>query len=188
MRSSNRLRPCGLALTASTSRAQRTRHWRVVLIVLLLVSGVVVAVNNGVLNVRGSALVAGAVAATGVLRLIVVKEPDERPGPFTRIIEAGAPSPRGATWLQDRERTLELATATSGDAYRLLRPAVAHLVDEWLRATHGVDLGDPDAVRHLPSELWDLVRPDRSRPENPHAAGPTRSEVAGIIDRLEALP
>ena len=160
---------------------------RLVLVVALL-SGTVVAANAGLLNTRGTVFVAGAAATVGLLRLIVEGEGDDRPGPFTRIVDAGAPSARGATWLQDRERTLELATATSGDAYRLLRPAVADLVDEWLRATHGVDLTHAEAARHLPPEMWDLVRPDRPRPENPHAAGPTRSEVAEIIGRLEALP
>ena len=82
----------------------------------------------------------------------------------------------------------ESSDEAAGDAHRLLRPVVSDLVDEWLRATHGIDLRHPDAARLVPNELWDIARPDLPRPENPHAPGPATVEVAGIIEQLERLP
>ena len=164
------------------------RWWRLGVFTVATLLAVVVGVRNLESNGRGVVIVAGAVLIIAFLRLIVLDGADRQRGPFTHVLHAPLAPGDTATQVRDTERTVQLATATVGDAHRLLRPVVSDLVDEWLRATHGIDLRHPDAARLVPNELWDMARPDRPRPENPHAPGPATVEVAGIIEQLERLP
>jgi hypothetical protein len=161
---------------------------RCVILAAVIVVGVALAVHNVESNGRGVIIITTAVLTAAVLRLIIVDEAERPAGPFTRISTTPPSSPEPATQIRDTERAVQLATATAGDAHRLLRPMVADLVEEWLRATHAIDLHHPDADRLVPAELWAIARPGLPRPDNPHAAGPTTAHVADIVDRLESLP
>ena len=147
------------------------------------------AVHNVDSNSRGVIIVVvGAVLTVVFLRLILIDGADHRTGPFTQLLGTPRSSPDAATQVRDTERAVQLATATVGDAHRLLRPMVAGLVEEWLRATDAIDLDHPDAAGLVPDELWEVARPGLPRPDNPHAPGPPPACVAGIVDRLESLP
>ena len=161
---------------------------RRVIVAAVVVAGLALAVRNVESNGRGVVIVAAALLTAAFLRLVTIDEPERPPGPFTRISDAPPSSPEAATQVRDTERAVQLATATAGDAHRLLRPMVADLVEEWLRTTHAIDLHHPDAARLVPAELWEISRPGLLRPDNPHAAGPTTARVADIVDRLESLP
>jgi hypothetical protein len=163
--------------------------WRRRIIVgAMIVVGLALAVQNVESNGRGVVIVTAALLTAAFLRLIMIDDAERPPGPFTLVATAPPSSPEAATQVRDTERAVQLATATAGDAHRLLRPMVADLVEEWLRATHAIDLHHPDAARLVPAELWAIARPGLPRPDNPHAAGPTTARVADIVDQLESLP
>lgn len=163
-------------------------RWRGVLLAVAIVVAAVVSREALASNPRGAVIVASTILSVAFLRLLVLDEGESRARPFTDLVAAPTVFSGAGTDVRDRERTIQLATATAGDAHRLLRPLVADLVGEWLQSTHGVGLDHPDAARLVPNDLWDIVRPGRPRPENPHGPGPTAARVGEIVDRLEALP
>jgi hypothetical protein len=97
---------------------------------------------------------------------------------------AAAPVPGDLEWVQ---RTVA-ATSHAGEMHWRLRPVLREVAAAGLRQRR-VDLdGDPDAARALLApETWELVRPDRPRPEDPFAPGLGRDDLKVVLDDLEGL-
>ncbi len=97
---------------------------------------------------------------------------------------------------QDREvgdlarldRAVSTATASAGDLHSRLRPILREIAADGLRR-RGVDLDtDPAAAQAvLTPETWELVRPERPRPEDPFAPGLPPAKLDAVLDDLEAL-
>ena len=87
-------------------------------------------------------------------------------------------------WVQ---RTVA-AASHAGEMHWRLRPVLREVASVGLRLRR-VDLdGDPGSARALLSPLtWELVRPDRPRPDDPFAPGLGRDELRAVLDELEAL-
>ena len=90
--------------------------------------------------------------------------------------------------LEQVQRSVERSLAHAGDVHQQLRPVLREIAAHRL-ARRGVALeAQPDAAAELLGpEAWELVRPDRPRPENPFARGLRAERLAAILDRLEAL-
>jgi hypothetical protein len=86
------------------------------------------------------------------------------------------------------ERAVSTATTHAGDLHTRLRPILREIAADGLRR-RGVDLdGDPAAARALLAPgTWELVRPDRPRPDDPFARGLPRAQLDAVLDDLEAL-
>ena len=86
------------------------------------------------------------------------------------------------------DRLVRAGTRYAEGVHRELRPLLAEVVEPSL-GRRGLTLDGPEApVRAaLGDELWDVVRPDRPRPEHPLGPGMDRAGLEGIADRLEAL-
>jgi hypothetical protein len=97
------------------------------------------------------------------------------------------PAPRPAD-LERLERLVVTGCSTAGNVHARLRPELAEIARVRLRR-HAIRLDrDAEQARDaLGEELWELVRPGRSRPEDPHGDGIALTELAEMIDRLEAL-
>ena len=93
-----------------------------------------------------------------------------------------------AASLAEAERVTWGAIANAGDAHWRLRPVLRDVATPALHA-RGIDLdGDPVAVRALiGNEAWELVRPDRPRPDDPFAPGMPPAALARILRSLEDL-
>lgn len=90
--------------------------------------------------------------------------------------------------LQRLEVLVGASGLSAADTHSTLRPLLRGIAAVGLNR-RGVRLaGDRDAARELlGEELWEIVRPGRPRPADPHARGVTLQTLAEMTDRLERL-
>jgi hypothetical protein len=90
--------------------------------------------------------------------------------------------------LASLQRRVATGTAHAGELHLRLRPVLREVAAEGLRR-RGVDLdAEPDRARELlAADTWEVVRPDRPRPDDPFAPGLPPKRLDAIIDDLEAL-
>jgi hypothetical protein len=95
--------------------------------------------------------------------------------------------PRPAA-LERIERVVEAGRQTAGDVQVRVRPLLREIAAPLLRR-EGVRLdSEPQQARAvLGEELWDVVRPDRPRPQDWRAPGITLPELERLVQRLERL-
>jgi hypothetical protein len=96
---------------------------------------------------------------------------------------------RSPKWPADLERVERALVAHSAaDVHVRLRPLLREIAEP-LAWRHGVRLDhDPERARELlGSDLWEIVRPERPRPEDPRAPGLASERLEQIIARLEEL-
>ena len=102
----------------------------------------------------------------------------------------GQPAPAGeATGDRERlDRVVTIATTHAGDLHLRLRPILREIAADGLHR-HGVELdAQPQAAQKLLApETWELVRPDRPRPDDAFAPGLAPKRLDAILDDLEAL-
>ena len=129
------------------------------------------------------AVVAVVVAAGAVRALIETLPPLRRP--------ASGPASSAAVASGDRERldrVVSTATTHAGDLHLRLRPILREIAADGLRR-RGVELdAQPQAAQKLLApETWELVRPDRPRPDDAFARGLAPARLDAVLDDLEAL-
>jgi hypothetical protein len=80
------------------------------------------------------------------------------------------------------------ATSHAGELHLRLRPVLREIAANGLRR-RGVDLDEqPQAAQELLApETWELVRPDRPRPDDAFARGLAPARLNAVLDDLEAL-
>ncbi len=86
------------------------------------------------------------------------------------------------------DRVVSAATSHAGDLHLRLRPIVREIAADGLRR-RGVELdAQPQAAQELLApDTWELVRPDRPRPDDAFARGLAPGRLDAILDDLEAL-
>ena len=133
---------------------------------------------NAALTVLAVVIAAGAVRA-----LSETLPPLRRP--------ARAQPASGAAVTGDRERLdriVSTGTTHAGDLHLRLRPILREIAADGLRR-RGVELDtQPQAAQKLLTpETWELVRPDRPRPQDAFAPGLAPKRLNAVLDDLEAL-
>lgn len=88
--------------------------------------------------------------------------------------------------LERARRIIVGALSNADDVHRGLRPRLARIAEERLR-TLGLSLTDAAAPELLGPDAWELVRPDRPRPQEPFAAGVSLERLRRALDALERL-
>jgi hypothetical protein len=107
-------------------------------------------------------------------------------------LRRAAPGPASPTEVTgDREhleRVVSVATIHAGDLHLRLRPILREIAADGLRR-RGVELdAQPQAAQKLLApETWELVRPDRPRPDDAFARGLAPKRLDAVLDDLEAL-
>jgi hypothetical protein len=122
------------------------------------------------------------VAAAAVRALSETLPPMRRAAP-------GPPSPTEVTGDRERlDRVVSIATTHAGELHLRLRPILREIAADGLRR-RGVELdAQPQAAQKLLApETWELVRPDRPRPDNAFAPGLAPKRLDVVLDDLEAL-
>jgi hypothetical protein len=86
------------------------------------------------------------------------------------------------------DRLVRAGTRHAEGVHRELRPLLTEIVEPALTRRGLAPDGPEKQVRELlGDELWNLVRPDRPRPEHPLGPGLERAALERIADRLEAM-
>ena len=109
--------------------------------------------------------------------------------PFDAALAAmRAPETEETTPL-DAERDIELSRIETLHFHVRVRPVLREIAAHRLRTSYGVELDrEPERARELlPSDVWEVVRPDRPFPADRLAAGPTLAEQRQLLDGLERL-
>jgi hypothetical protein len=136
------------------------------------------------LLVRVYALVIGALALA-TLTAATTYAARQTKSPFAAAMRRPrARNPRPEV-LERLERQLALALENAGDFHFRLRPALVEAADAALWRTHGVQL--ERAEPYVSAELWALIRPDLSAPEDRRAPGPPLADVALLVDEIERM-
>jgi hypothetical protein len=128
-------------------------------------------------------LAVGSLALLAALRVTVGRLPPEQPSPLDTGAP-GSPAERPPD-LIELERSVELGAQSEFDLYFRLRPRLRRIAAAKLRA-RGIDLdaGNGDAAAALGPTVWELLRPDRPRPD---ATGSRARSVRSIQAAVEAL-
>ena len=124
------------------------------------------------------------VIAAGAVRALTQTLP-----PLRRPAAAGPSAAAVATGDRERlDRVVSTATTHAGDLHLRLRPILREIAADGLRR-RGVELDtQPQAAQELLApDTWELVRPDRPRPDNAFAPGLAPKRLDAVLDDLEAL-
>jgi hypothetical protein len=90
--------------------------------------------------------------------------------------------------LQRIERVVAAGRQSAGDVQVRVRPLLREIAEPLLRR-EGVRLdSEPEQARALlGEELWEVVRPDRPRPQDRRAPGLELSELERMVSEMERL-
>jgi hypothetical protein len=130
-------------------------------------------------------LVAGALALLAALRATIGRLPAEQRSPIDE--PPAVRKDERPKDLADLEGLVSSGAESEFDLYFRLRPRLRRIAQAKLRA-HGIDLdASPDeAAAALGPEAWDVLRPDRPRPE-PTARARSLPAITAVADALERL-
>jgi hypothetical protein len=138
-------------------------------------------------------VIAAAVAAVVAVALVLAVRAmglalPARPSAFDAALDRTHPPPDPVGTLDRAGGVVWNATANAGDAHWRLRPVLRDIAAVELHA-RGIDLDrDVDGARALVGEeAWELIRPDRPRPDEPFAPGIPPESLARILAVLERL-
>ncbi len=147
-----------------------------------------------VLGFRAYVMLLGLLALRAVLRFTTTSEAPPPDSPFHRrrrlppvpfLRRRAGPRDRGPTTALDH--LMRSATETDGAFHFRLRPQLRDAAGERLQARHGRTIDDPRAAELLGEPAWSHLRPDRPRPSDRRAAGPTPETLAAVLAAVEAL-
>jgi hypothetical protein len=130
-------------------------------------------------------LAAGALALLATLRATVGRLPAEQPSPIDDPPPVGADErPKD---LVDLEGLVAMGAESEFDLYFRLRPKLLRIAQAKLRG-RGIDLeASPDeAAVAVGPQAWDVLRPDRPRPD-PTARARSLPAITAVADALEGL-
>jgi hypothetical protein len=152
---------------------------------LVLVVVLVVLPGERALALDAWFLAIGALAVGATIRATVGRLPVEPPSPIDEPA-AVRPDERPAD-LEELETAVQLGAESDFDLYFRLRPRLRRIAEAKLRA-RGLELDAPDGggAEALGPAAWDLLRPDRPRPESTSRAR-NLPAIAAVADALERL-
>jgi hypothetical protein len=134
--------------------------------------------------VNAALTVVAVLVAAGALRALAQTLP-----PLRRAAPASEPSVGEGTGDREHiDRVVSAATSHAGELHLRLRPILREIAANGLRR-RGVDLdADPQAAQEvLAPETWEIVRPDRPRPDDAFARGLAPAQLNAVLDDLEGL-
>ena len=155
---------------------------------LLALAFVLGGVNRTDLVLDSYLLLASGLAAILFVRLVAFAFPRPR----DVIARALANPPRTPSRPPELDRlsdVVALATASAFDLHYSLRPILQEIAAARLEASSGIELAaDPAAARAaMPAEVWEMVRPDRPRPNASTPRGLQLERIEAILGELERI-
>jgi hypothetical protein len=110
-------------------------------------------------------------------------------GSFERALRTRRSRPPRLRELERIEHDLVQGAANPLDLHRRLRPLLRQIAAHRLASRHGVTLdgGEGHAHRLLGDDAWELLRPDRTLPDERAGTRLGMHEIEAIVARLERL-
>ena len=133
-------------------------------------------------------LYAGALVALAAARISRMAFPPPR-GTVPAVLSPRPPRYAHPESLLTTIDDVALAQAGEFDVHFRLRPVLRDIATAGLAMQAGIDLDhQPERARErLSPETWELVRPDRPRPERTRAAGIDTASLTAVVDELERI-
>jgi hypothetical protein len=134
--------------------------------------------------VNAALTVVAVLVAAGAVRALMQMLP-----PLRRTAAAQGSAVGEGTGDRERlDRVVSAATSHAGDLHLRLRPILREIAADGLRR-RGVELdAQPQAAQALLApDTWEVVRPDRPRPDDAFARGLAPARLNAVLDDLEAL-
>ena len=128
--------------------------------------------------------VVAVLVAAGAVRALSETQP-----PLRRAAAAPASTVGEGTGDRERlDRVVSGATSHAGDVHLRLRPILREIAADGLRRRGDELDAQPRAAQELLApDTWELVRPDRPRPDDAFARGLAPARLNAVLDDLEAL-
>ena len=158
-------------------------------VVLAVLAGVaVVALSPTTRALEGSLLVAGALVLLVLVQRVRAVDLSGRHSSYELALRRPAPTSTRIGELERIERAVALANANAFDLHFRLRPILREIAAHRL-ARRGLELdgGSPAVPGALGDELWELVRPDRTPPDNRAGPGLPLPRLEAAVGALEAV-
>jgi len=133
-------------------------------------------------------LYAGALVAIAAARISRLAFPPPR-GTVPAVLSPRPPRYVHPESLSRMTDDVALAQAGEFDVHFRLRPLLRDIATAGLAMQSGIDL-DRQPVRaceRLSPETWELVRPERPRPERGKTTGIETASLAAVVDELERI-
>jgi hypothetical protein len=144
-------------------------------------------------GIRARVIDAYLIALAGVLMLFCIRKlramlPERTSSRFDDAL-AGMRAVAPASSSLSIERDVELSRMNGFHFHTRVRPILREAAGFRLRRRYGVDL-DREPMRaseFVPSDAWEVVRPDRPPPRDRLAPGPRLDELRRVVDEIERL-
>jgi hypothetical protein len=131
----------------------------------------------------------GALSMLGLLQATREAAPPPGRSAFEDALRRRRPQEPSLPQLERVRRETSLAIARAFDFHVRLRPTLREIAAQRLARRRALDLdGQPDAARAvLGDEAWELLRADRSPPEDRFSRGVDPSALSRLLDTLERI-
>lgn len=131
-------------------------------------------------------------AAFGLTHLLLALHaslPPTGPSPVDLALQPRRERPAEVEEIERIRREVVIGQGTALDLHFRLRPTLRRIASELLQSRRGIQLdGDSAAARQvLGEETWELVRGDRSPPEERFGPGIDRAALHRVVASLEAI-
>jgi hypothetical protein len=134
------------------------------------------------------------VLVTALALIVLIRHSREYGGPepasrFEEALRAWKPAATQPEELLRMDRELVLGSADADHAHRRLLPLLRTTATARIAARHGFELERRPEAAHalLGDDVWELLRPDRPKPEDRHGPGVPRARIEAVIERVESL-
>jgi hypothetical protein len=139
--------------------------------------------------IGGYVLFVGSLLLFGLVAAARAAGASDRSSIYDNALTQRKRPPKRPADLEQLEREVALATASSFDVHFRLRPVLREIAAHRLASRRGLELdaGSPGVRAALGEELWELVRPSRPPPDDRLGPGLALSRLRAALDRLERI-
>jgi hypothetical protein len=131
-------------------------------------------------------LVVGGIGLLATVRATRAAQGRPRPSALEAALARTPEPPERPHGLVRLEREVDLGVSNAFYLHFRLRSTLREIGDHRLRSRAGVEL-DRAGSDIFDAEEWDLVRPDRPEPRDPHGRGVPLARLRALDDRLERM-